>query len=54
MMMRHSLGLDAEATAVEQAVEGVLAEGYRTADIGADGGEVIDTARMGSVIAGRV
>jgi 3-isopropylmalate dehydrogenase len=54
MMLRHSLGLDAEAAAVEQAVEGVLAEGYRTPDIGADGGEVIDTVRMGSVIAGRV
>ena len=54
MMLRHSLGLDAEAAAVEQAVEGVLAEGYRTPDIGADGGEVIDTDRMGSVIAGRV
>ena len=54
MMLRHSLGLDAEASAVEQAVEGVLAEGYRTPDIGADGGEVIDTVRMGSVIAGRV
>ncbi len=54
MMLRHSLGLDAEATAVEQAVEDVLAEGYRTPDIGADGGEVIDTVRMGSVIAGRV
>jgi len=54
MMLRHALGLNAAATAVEQAVEGVLAEGYRTPDIGADGGEVIDTVRMGSVIAGRV
>jgi 3-isopropylmalate dehydrogenase len=54
MLLRHSLGLDAEATAVEQAVEGVLAEGYRTRDIGGDGGEVIDTVRMGGVIAGRV
>ena len=39
--------------AVEQAVEGVLEEGYRTADIAA-GGDVINTGRMGSVIAGRV
>lgn len=53
-MLRLSLGLEEEATAVEQAVEGVLAEGYRTADIASDGGEVINTGRMGSVIAGRV
>lgn len=53
-LLRLSLGLEDEAAAVEQAVEGVLAEGYRTADIAADGGEVIDTGRMGSVIAGRV
>ena len=39
-MLRYSLGLDAEAEAVEQSVEGVLAEGYRTPDIAGDGGEV--------------
>jgi 3-isopropylmalate dehydrogenase len=53
-MLRLSLGLEDEATAVEQAVEGVLAEGYRTADIASDGGELINTERMGSVIAGSV
>ena len=54
MMLRHSLGLETEASAVEQAVDGVLAEGYRTLDIGADGGDVIGTNHMGSIIAGRV
>jgi 3-isopropylmalate dehydrogenase len=54
MMLRHSLGLDEEARAVEVAVEGVLSEGYRTPDISADGGEVVSTARMGDVIAGGV
>ncbi len=54
MLLRHSLGLEAEATAVEQAVRGVLAEGYRTRDIAGDGGDVVGTVRMGSVIAGRV
>ncbi len=53
-MLRLSLGLEEEATAIEEAVEGVLAEGYRTADIAGDGGELTDTVRMGSVIAGRV
>ena len=54
MLLRLSLGLEAEATAVEQSVEGVLAEGYRTGDIAADGGDVVGTSEMGSVIAGRV
>ena len=54
LMLRYSLGLDDEATAVEQSVEGVLAEGYRTADIAADGGERATTSEMGDVIAGRV
>ncbi len=54
MMLRLSFGLDREADAVEQAVDGVLAEGYRTRDIAADGGDVVNTSRMGDVIAGRV
>ena len=53
-MLRYSLGLDAEAQAIEQSVEGVLAEGYRTPDIANDGGEVCKTTEMGDVIAGRV
>ncbi len=53
-MLRYSLGLDVEAQAVEQSVEGVLAEGYRTPDIAADGGEVRGTTDMGDVIAGRI
>ena len=54
LLLRHSLGLEDEAQAVEQAVQGVLAEGYRTRDIGGDGGDVVGTRQMGSVIAGRV
>ena len=54
MLLRHSLGLEDEAVAVEQSVEGVLAEGYRTRDIAGDGGEVVGTVEMGDVIAGRV
>ena len=54
MMLRYSLGLDEEAGAVERAVDGVLAEGYRTPDIAADGGDVVGTTRMGEVIAGLV
>ena len=54
MMLRHSFGLEEEAQAVAQAVEGVLSEGYRTPDIAGDGGEVVGTERMGTVLAGRV
>ena len=52
-MLRYSFGLDDEAQAVEDAVEGVLSEGYRTPDIAGDGGGV-GTERMGTVLAGRV
>jgi 3-isopropylmalate dehydrogenase len=34
MMLRHGLGLEAEAAAVESAVERALADGLRTADLG--------------------
>jgi 3-isopropylmalate dehydrogenase len=54
MLLRHSLGLEGEASAVEQSVEGVLAEGYRTRDIAGDGEEAVITSQMGDVIAGRV
>jgi 3-isopropylmalate dehydrogenase len=33
MLLRHSLGLTAEATTLEQAVIGALAAGVRTADL---------------------
>ncbi|MBM3948560.1 MAG: 3-isopropylmalate dehydrogenase [SAR202 cluster bacterium] len=54
MMLRYSFGLDREAAAIEAAVEGVLAEGYRTQDIAGDGGQVVSTSKMGEVIVGRI
>ena len=54
LLLRYSLGLGKEAGAVERSVEGVLAEGYRTVDIAADGGEVLKTSEMGDIIAARV
>ena len=54
MLLRYSLGLENEARAVEESVEGVLAEGYRTRDIAGDGGDVVGTTAMGDIIAGRV
>jgi 3-isopropylmalate dehydrogenase len=46
MLLRHSLGLEREAQAVERAVTAVLDAGHRTADIAA-GGPSIGTAAMG-------
>jgi 3-isopropylmalate dehydrogenase len=36
MMLRHGFGMEAEATAVESAVDRALAEGLRTPDLGGD------------------
>ena len=54
LMLRHSLGLEAEAAAIEQAVDDVLSEGYRTPDIESDGATTVDTARMGALVAERL
>jgi 3-isopropylmalate dehydrogenase len=43
MLLRHSLGLEQEAAAVEAAVEAALASGARTADIAAPGTEPLST-----------
>ena len=49
MLLRHSLGLETEAVAVEAAVAGVLDAGHRTADIAASG-STIGTAEMGQLV----
>ena len=54
LLLRYSLSLEDEARAVEQSVDGVLAEGYRTPDIASDGGERVKTPEMGDIIAGRI
>lgn len=54
MMLRYSFDLDREAEAVENAVQKVLSEGYRTVDIMADGCEKVGTVRMGDLIAERI
>ena len=54
MMLRYSLGLDEEAQSIEDAVERVLEEGYRTFDIAEDGTETTGTVEMGALIAEKV
>ena len=46
MMLRHSLGLDAEAAAVEQAIADAISGGARTADIVAEGDTRLSTDAM--------
>jgi 3-isopropylmalate dehydrogenase len=50
MLLRHSLGLETEATAVEQAVAAVLEEGYRTQDIAQPGTRVVGPREMGEQV----
>jgi len=54
LLLRHSLGLDEEANAVEAAVDRALAEGYRTADIAEPGVEQVGTTAMGDILASMV
>ena len=50
MMFRYSFNLPQEAKAIEEAVDAVLNEGWRTADIAKPGEEIVGTARMGELI----
>ena len=52
MLLRHSLGLAAEAAALEAAVEAALAGGARTADIAAPGEEALSTRAFAGVVLG--
>ena len=54
MMFRYSFHLAAEADAVERAVDAVLSEGWRTADIAKAGETPVGTARMGELIRARL
>ena len=53
MLLRHSLGAENEAAAVEKAVSSVLSDGLRTADI-ARGGESTSTEAMGAAVVERI
>jgi 3-isopropylmalate dehydrogenase len=52
MMLKYSFDLPAEAALIEQAVERVLADGYRTGDIYREGAGVrrVGTAEMGGKV----
>ena len=54
MLLRYSFDLDKEADAVEAAVQAVLTEGWRTADIMTEGCKKVGTKEMGDIIAAHI
>jgi 3-isopropylmalate dehydrogenase len=50
MLLRHSLQLEAEAMAIETAVEKVLASGARTRDLARQGEASVGTQEMGTLV----
>jgi len=50
MLLRHSLKLETEAVAVEQAVHKVLQQGHRTKDLAAKDAPWLKTAAMGDAV----
>ena len=54
MLLRYSLNLDAEADAIEAAVQKVLEDGYRTVDIMSDGCRLVGCIEMGDAIVSRL
>jgi 3-isopropylmalate dehydrogenase len=54
MLLRHGLRLPEPAAAIDRAIHGVLAEGYRTRDIAGPNDRSIGTQEMGERIAERV
>jgi 3-isopropylmalate dehydrogenase len=50
LLLRHSLGLETEAAAIEAAVAAALASGARTADIAAAGHAPLSTRAMGDAV----
>jgi 3-isopropylmalate dehydrogenase len=54
LLLRHSLGLEEEARAVEAAIAGALDAGLRTADLAGPGERAVGTEELGAAVAARV
>ena len=50
LLLRHSLGLEGEAAAVEEAVDVTIKDGHRTADLAQEGQSSVTTAEMMAII----
>jgi 3-isopropylmalate dehydrogenase len=51
MLLKHSFQMEAEAVAIEHAVQEVLAAGHRTRDMAGAGQSSVSTTAMGAVVA---
>lgn len=54
MMLKHSLDRGKEADVIEKAIDDILEDGYRTADIASKGTKVVTTTEMGALISDKV
>lgn len=54
MLLRYSLGLEAEAAAIERAIDAALAAGLRTADIAGKDGEALSTQAFADAVITRL
>ena len=54
MLLRYSLGLEEEASSIENAVAATLSAGHLTVDLVSDGQNSLSTQDMGAVIAARI
>jgi 3-isopropylmalate dehydrogenase len=54
LLLRHSLGLESEARALEQAVDAALAAGARTADLSEPGAPSLSTRAAGDAVLSRL
>jgi len=54
MLLRHSLGLETEARAVENAVDTALTAGHRTADLSRNGHKPLTTVEMTEVVVRKI
>lgn len=50
LLLRYSLGLEAEATALESAIDQAIASGARTADLSSPGAKTLSTSEMTAAI----
>ncbi len=54
MMLKYSFNMDKEADFIEQAIQQVLKDGYRTYDIMSEGCTRVGTSRMGDLIVAKI
>lgn len=54
MMLRYSFDMQEEAQAIESAVDAVLADGYRTADIMSEGKTLVGCRKMGELVTEKI